>query len=94
MPAYRSALIALSLVAACAPPASLAVDSPHIPGSFPDSIVSGSATLHGTLLVPANRGAPVALIIAGSGPTDRDGNSRLLPGKNNSLRYSGTVRAR
>ncbi|HET9466642.1 MAG TPA: alpha/beta fold hydrolase [Gemmatimonadales bacterium] len=83
----RCALISLLLTAACAPPASLAVDSPHMPGSFPDSIVSGSATLHGTLLVPANRGAPVALIIAGSGPTNRDGNTPLLAGKNNSLRY-------
>jgi hypothetical protein len=27
------------------------------------------------------------LIISGSGPTDRDGNSAILPGKNNSLRY-------
>lgn len=84
---YRAALVAFSLMAACAPPASLAVDSPHMPGSFSDSIVSGSATLHGTLLVPANRGAPVALIISGSGPTDRDGNTPLLAGKNNSLRY-------
>lgn len=41
----------------------------------------------GTLLLPAGDGArPVALLIAGSGPTDRDGNSRLLSGKNNSLR--------
>lgn len=83
----RFALLALSLMAACAPPASLAVDSPHVPRTFPDSVASGSGTLHGTLLVPANRGAPVALIIAGSGPTDRDGNTPLLPGKNNSLRY-------
>jgi pimeloyl-ACP methyl ester carboxylesterase len=29
---------------------------------------------------------PVVLIHPGSGPTDRDGNSPLLPGKNNSLR--------
>ncbi len=29
----------------------------------------------------------VALIISGSGPTDRDGNSAMLPGKNNSLKY-------
>ncbi len=29
---------------------------------------------------------PVALIIQGSGPTDKDGNSALLGGKNNSLR--------
>jgi pimeloyl-ACP methyl ester carboxylesterase len=87
MQGSRFALIALALSAACAPPARVVIDPPHIPGSFPDSLVTGSATLHGTLLVPANRGAPVALLIAGSGPTDRDGNSPLLPGKNNSLRY-------
>lgn len=35
----------------------------------------GAQSLHGTLLLPAQaRGAPV-LILAGSGPTDRDGNS-------------------
>jgi len=44
--------------------------------------------LSGTLLLPANvtEKVPVALIIAGSGPTDRDGNSRALPGKNNAYR--------
>lgn len=87
MQGFRFALTALVLSGACAPPAPVAIDPPHIPGSFPDSLVTGFATLHGTLLVPANRGAPVALLIAGSGPTDRDGNSPLLPGKNNSLRY-------
>jgi uncharacterized protein len=55
-----------------------------------ESIVLATATgaLHGTLLVPeASSGAvPVMLIIAGSGPTDRDGNSPLLPGSNNSLK--------
>ncbi len=56
-------------------------------GTFPDSVQSGTVTLHGTLLVPANARPPVALIIAGSGPTDRDGNTPLLTGKNNSLRY-------
>ncbi|HET9452953.1 MAG TPA: alpha/beta fold hydrolase [Gemmatimonadaceae bacterium] len=47
-----------------------------------------TGTLHGTLLLPAGTKVPVpvALIIAGSGPTDRDGNSPLLPGRNNSLR--------
>jgi len=35
---------------------------------------------------PANGQVPVALIIAGSGPTDRDGNSPQLPAKNNSHR--------
>lgn len=49
------------------------------------AIVGG--TLKGTLLTPTEASRPpVVLIIAGSGPTDRDGNSPLLPGKNNSLR--------
>jgi len=46
-----------------------------------------TGALHGTLLLPASARPPmpVALIIAGSGPTDRDGNSPMLPGKNNGL---------
>lgn len=44
-----------------------------------------TGTLYGTLLVPASKKpCPVVLIIAGSGPTDRNGNSPLLPGANNS----------
>ncbi len=35
------------------------------------------APLKGTLLVPAKAGAPVVLIVPGSGPTDRDGNNPL-----------------
>lgn len=43
--------------------------------------------LHGTLLTPDTPGThPVALIIAGSGPTDRNGNSRIIPGRNDSLK--------
>jgi len=47
-----------------------------------------TGALHGTLLMPAEAEGkvPVLLIIAGSGPTDRDGNSPLLAGKNNSLK--------
>lgn len=42
-------------------------------------------TLEGTLLVPAEiKAPPVALIIAGSGPTDRDGNSAQM--KTNTLK--------
>ncbi len=43
--------------------------------------------LYGTLFQPTTTATTpaVVLIIAGSGPTDRDGNSTLLPGKNNSL---------
>ena len=58
-----------------------------IPVATAESVQAGDALLRGTLLVPVSIGKPpVALIIAGSGPTDRDGNSPLLPGKNNSLR--------
>lgn len=40
----------------------------------------------GTLVIPAGAAAvPLVVIIAGSGPTDRNGNSPLLPGANNSL---------
>jgi uncharacterized protein len=43
--------------------------------------------LFGTLELPSQTpSVPVALIIAGSGPTDRDGNSAGLPGKNDSLK--------
>src|SRR6202162_908615 len=51
------------------------------------SIDTGDGALYGTLELPASKPPfPVALLISGSGPTDRDGNSRVLPGKNNSLK--------
>jgi len=41
----------------------------------------------GTLLLPSGTGvAPLVVIIAGSGPTDRNGNSPALPGQNNSIK--------
>lgn len=45
-----------------------------------------SGSLHGTLLIPntVKEKVPVALIIAGSGPTDRDGNNAMM--KNNALK--------
>jgi alpha/beta superfamily hydrolase len=44
-----------------------------------------SGNIEGTLLLPDNlSNIPVALIIAGSGPTDRDGNNPMM--KNNSLK--------
>jgi alpha-beta hydrolase superfamily lysophospholipase len=54
----------------------------------PVQLETKSGTLHGTLLLPKDAAAkvPVALLLSGSGPTDRDGNSPLLPGKNNSLK--------
>lgn len=60
-----------------------------IPPLAGDSITVQTPTgsLAGTLELPAKCPCPVVLIIAGSGPTDRDGNSPLLPGANNSLKY-------
>jgi pimeloyl-ACP methyl ester carboxylesterase len=47
------------------------------PVSTPVSLPSEPSPLHGTLLTPDGDTRAAALIIAGSGPTDRDGNSRL-----------------
>ncbi|MBC3872978.1 alpha/beta fold hydrolase [Undibacterium sp. LX15W] len=50
------------------------------------TVGEGVNTLYGSVLIPGHKTKPpVVLIIAGSGPTDRDGNSPALPGKNNSL---------
>ncbi|WMW80420.1 alpha/beta fold hydrolase [Undibacterium cyanobacteriorum] len=47
----------------------------------------GNNALHGTLLFPTHKTKPpVVLIVAGSGPTDRDGNSAAVRGKNDSLK--------
>lgn len=46
---------------------------------------TATGAIQGTLLMPATTGpVPVALLIAGSGPTDRDGNNPMA--KNNSLK--------
>jgi pimeloyl-ACP methyl ester carboxylesterase len=74
------ACVALSLASACA-----AAEYAALPRAATLSTPSGD--VQGTLLVPLPLGCkPVALIISGSGPTDRDGNSKLLPGANNGLK--------
>ncbi len=64
-------LVAMSVQTADTIAPAVAVESPY-------TIKSGPLELGGTLVMP--RGAtgrvPVAVIIAGSGPTDRNGNSR------------------
>ena len=48
-------------------------------------LVSDSIEIHGTLLIPDEpKGIPVAILIAGSGPTDRNGNNTQY--ENNSLK--------
>lgn len=61
------------------------------------ALKTSQGILYGTYEVPESRNMdsfPVVLIISGSGPTDRDGNSFLLPGKNNSLKYLGEALAK
>lgn len=53
------------------------------------SLETSTGVLEGTLLIPQIKSdIPVALIIAGSGPTDRNGNSPLM--KNDSLKMLAT----
>jgi pimeloyl-ACP methyl ester carboxylesterase len=53
-----------------------AADSAN-PGSE-STLHTPTGDIYGTLLIPANRqGVPIVLIIAGSGPTDRNGNSSM-----------------
>ncbi len=47
------------------------------PVATPVTLPSEPAPLHGTLLTPSAQTRAAAVIIAGSGPTDRDGNSPL-----------------
>jgi uncharacterized protein len=55
-------------------------------------VATASGAIHGTLLLPADmsKPVPVVLLIAGSGPTDRDGNSAMLPGHNDALKMLAT----
>jgi pimeloyl-ACP methyl ester carboxylesterase len=53
----------------------------------PVTLETPTGAIYGTLELPSGDGPfPVVLIHAGSGPTDRDGNTPQLPGKNNSLK--------
>ena len=53
-----------------------------------------STTVYGTLVRPVGSGPfPAVVMIAGSGPTDRDWNSPLLPGTNGSARLLAEVLA-
>ncbi len=54
---------------------------------------SGDVTLHGSMRIPVSiKGAvPAVLLLAGSGPTDRNGDSALLPGNIGTLRHLADV---
>lgn len=78
---YRRLAVALMIVALAVVAAPLVAQT---------EVTAGA--IHGTLLLPADmsKPVPVVLLIAGSGPTDRDGNSPALPGKNDALKMLAT----
>jgi pimeloyl-ACP methyl ester carboxylesterase len=89
-------MLEVALLLGCGVNGALAQGAGPVPATTPPagpradsiSLVTPTGVLHGTLLLPqaaADR-VPVVFIHAGSGPTDRDGNSPLLPGANNSLK--------
>jgi acetyl esterase/lipase len=67
----------------------LAIDEQEI------SFKSGVDTVYGTLLIPKNTEGkvPAVLLLSGSGPTDRDGNTSLLPGKIDSMKNFARILA-
>jgi uncharacterized protein len=86
-------LMAMTPQAEAQSPAPARIDTipPHSVLELPFEFQSGTFTLPGTLTLPANYTTqiPVALIVAGSGPTDRNGNSAgPLRAQNNSNLYA------
>ena len=94
---HRARVVLVVAALICARAVADAQDVPPVPTSPPTvigpradsvSLATPTGVLHGTLLTPqaSVERVPVVLLHAGSGPTDRDGNSPLLAGANNSLK--------
>lgn len=61
-------------------------DSNYI--EMPVTLETKTGNIYGTLTTPIQtKSSLLVIIIAGSGPTDRDGNTIMIKGKNNSLKY-------
>lgn len=91
MPTRFPLLVALAVAGtACGRPAPAPAPAPVAPTAASADTVRvtvAAGTLVGTLQLPAGRAPfPAVLLISGSGPTDRDGNSAGLGGKNDGLR--------
>ncbi len=84
-------LAAIAAVTACTSTGSSGGVQPPAPALAASAESTALSTptgeIQGTLQLPAATApVPVVLIISGSGPTDRNGNSPALPGSNNSLK--------
>ncbi|WEF35121.1 alpha/beta hydrolase [Pseudoduganella chitinolytica] len=74
--------------------AALALAGPARADEHPIALQTPTGTLNGTLHLPQDtKPAAVVLIVAGSGPTDRDGNNPLA-GRNDSLKMLAQALAR
>ena len=85
-----AAAIASGIVAGCGSGASSSSDGGSRAARWVDQPVSfaaGGVTIEGTYRHPVGspKKVPAVLLIAGSGPTDRNGNSAALPGKVDTL---------
>jgi pimeloyl-ACP methyl ester carboxylesterase len=84
-----SGVIAL-IAGACATGPAPVTESPLpslVASAESTALVTPTGEIQGTIQLPAGTApVPVVLIISGSGPTDRNGNSPALPGSNNSLK--------
>jgi pimeloyl-ACP methyl ester carboxylesterase len=77
--------VLLALLLACV--SGIAQAAPASGGEQPIALDTAGGKVAGTLRLPPGAAkAPAVLIIAGSGPTDRDGNVAMLPGHNDSLK--------
>lgn len=70
-------MIKPAITLACATALALPVPAVSAAAETPVEAEGPQGPLAGTMLRPANAKAPVAVIIPGSGPTDRDGNNPL-----------------
>jgi pimeloyl-ACP methyl ester carboxylesterase len=88
----RTAALSLSLLLSLGSGSPGKEDRPPASGAKPEGtsleLKTKTGSLHGTLDLPTGKGPfPVVLMIAGSGPTDRDGNQPRM--RNDSLKMLG-----
>ena len=86
-----AATAAVLLASACAPAEEEAVPPPGLAGIEQElSFTVDGIEVFATLTLPENTSGPVpgALIVSGSGPTDRNGNSDLRPNADTNLNFA------
>lgn len=85
-----AAVVAAALVGCSTNQRAAPSSTPAVPSWVEDAVTFpvGDMTVYGTYRHPTGpgRAMPAALLIAGSGPTDRDGNSAVLPGPIDTLK--------